>query len=122
MLAAKHLSSKFAKKLCQATLGRPSSFSQTYFRKHLSVLHDEMDALKRLDVTQGVATHGDDVRKCARSHHSDLALHIEHYSRPRSGALDCIHGLHAECGHAREFLCDRLAPGNSSHICAEHNL
>src|SRR5579872_3685656 len=58
--------------------------------KHLAVFHHEFDVLQRLDVAQRISTHRDNVGERARNHHADFALHIEHHSRARRGALDRV--------------------------------
>src|ERR1700730_2644641 len=87
--------------------------------KDCSVLHDKLHALEHLDVAQRVSIHRDDVGISARSHHSDLSLHIEHHGRAGRGTLNRIHRLHTEFHHAREFLGNRLGPRNSAHVGAE---
>src|SRR2546427_6249682 len=87
--------------------------------EHLAVLHHELHVFERLYVTQRVAAHGNDVGVRSGRNHADLSLHIEHLGSARSGALDGVHGRHAELHHAQKFLRHGLGPGNPAHVGAE---
>src|ERR1700739_2733906 len=101
---------------------RGSRSTISFVPENLAVLHDKTHVLQEPDVLQGIAADRDDIRVGSGCNGAELTFLVEHDSRARSCALDCVHGRHSELNHAREFLRDRFGPGNSSHVSAEHNL
>src|ERR1700733_3289646 len=125
MLAAKQLSSEL-KRSKQSLIhrGKKREFAPSRFLalEDLAVFHYELHILQCFDVMQRIAADRNYVGKRPWRNHSDLAFHFEHGGGPRGCALDSVHWLHAQIHHARKLLCDRLAPWNSTHVCAEHDL
>src|SRR5215472_13888361 len=92
------------------------------YLENLPVFHDERNVLQPLDVVQWIAADRNDVGIGSRRNHPDLPFHVEHDRGARGGAVNCVHRLHAEVDHAREFLRDGLAPRDAAHVGAKHDL
>src|SRR5579862_7943238 len=58
---------------------------------YLPIFHHESYILQHLDITHRIAIDRNHIRKRSRSEHSNLTVHREQRSRPRSRAPNRIH-------------------------------